>query len=459
VTKTADTIAIRDLTVKDRSSDFGAGVLIENKSIDTAFKGKVTSETLNTIFEDSMFSGGSLEGDFSTHLVVDHPDQSTADGSLKGNHIPIPWGRDIPLIVQHITLEARDQGVVINSAEFTLGDMIFKAEGVVSKQPSWFAVDMDISANGIEWATIDKIIGKKDHETTGKETDVPETLPFRGQLRLQSDLFEYGRFRWEPVQADISIDGKTVLITARKAELCGISTTGTIGISKQGLKLDIALSARERSFRPTILCLTDAQSDITGVFEMEARLKGEGKMDEMIDRLEGSFSLSAKHGKILKAQQLDKTLDRLNETENLKGQFPDLDKEIIGYKVLKVRGTVGEHKIQLEEGILDSSVIGIMARGHVDMREETLDINVFVAPLKTVNKIVRMVPVLGYILGGSLVSVPVKISGEMKNPQITFLSPSAVGSEVLGIVSRTIKLPVTLVEPIFRAPQEKNNSP
>jgi len=34
---------------------------------------------------------------------------------------------------------------------------------------------------------------------------------------------------------------------------------------------------------------------------------------------------------------------------------------------------------------------------------------------------------------------------------VTFLSPSAVGSEFLGIVERTIKLPVHLVTPIFPA--------
>jgi len=62
---------------------------------------------------------------------------------------------------------------------------------------------------------------------------------------------------------------------------------------------------------------------------------------------------------------------------------------------------------------------------------------------------VRKIPVLGYILGGNLVSIPVRISGNMKDPQVTFLSPSAIGSEVLGIAKRTLKLPITLAEPVF----------
>jgi hypothetical protein len=187
---------------------------------------------------------------------------------------------------------------------------------------------------------------------------------------------------------------------------------------------------------------------------MEARLKGEGKVDEMIDWIEGTYTLSAKEGKIFKARHLEKTLDLLNESENFKGQFPHLDKEIIRYKALQVRGTVRKHRLQIEEGILDSSVIEVIASGHVDLHDETLDITALVAPIKTVNKIVGMIPVLGSVLGGALVSVPVRVSGDIRAPRMTFLSPSAIGSEVLGIVTRILKLPVKLAEPIFPAKHE-----
>ena len=452
--KTADTTAIRDLTVKDNSSNFAADFVIERETIDASFKGKATSETLNTIFKESMFSGASLEGDFRTHLIIDHPEKTAFEGSLKGNHIAIPWGRDIPLVVQHIVLEAREQGVFISSAALEAGDMKFNAKGTVSRRPSWFDVDMDISANGIQWSTVETIIKGKDHAATGKESRFLKDFPVRGTLRLRSDLFQYSHTRWEPFHADVSFDSKTVLITLKEAELCRISTTGTVVISEPGLKLDVALSARDLSFRPTILCFTNANADLTGTFEMEARLKGEGKVDEMIDWIEGTYTLSAKEGKIFKARHLEKTLDLLNESENFKGQFPHLDKEIIRYKALQVRGTVRKHRLQIEEGILDSSVIEVIASGHVDLHDETLDITALVAPIKTVNKIVGMIPVLGSVLGGALVSVPVRVSGDIRAPRMTFLSPSAIGSEVLGIVTRILKLPVKLAEPIFPAKHE-----
>ena len=41
-------------------------------------------------------------------------------------------------------------------------------------------------------------------------------------------------------------------------------------------------------------------------------------------------------------------------------------------------------------------------------------------------------------------------SGNMKDPQITFLSLSAIGSETVDIIERIFKLPIKLVEPVFQ---------
>ena len=451
VTKTPDATTIRDLTVKDRSYNLDASVVLTRETIDASFKGTLASQTINAIFAKSIYSDALLEGSFRTHIVIKHPQQSTAEGRLKGENIPVPWNRGSPLVVRHIALEGKEHGVVIDTAELAAGDMTFKVKGTLSSLQEWFAVDMDVSSNGIEWETFENVLRNKERKVQSEEAGFLKDFPLRGTLKLRSDFFRYRRFRWEPFNADVSFDGKTLLIAARKAVLCGVSTTGTVGITEQGLKLDIALSAKDLPFRPTILCLTDKNADFTGTFELEARLKGEGKIGEVESRLSGSFTLSAKNGKILKARSLNKTLDLLNKSENFKGQFPDLNREIINYSDLKIRGAIRGQRIQIEEGVLEASVMGIIARGYLDLSNETLDLNALVSPLKTVNRVVRKIPILGYVLGGSLLSVPVRISGNMNDPKITFLSPSAIASETLGIVERIFKLPIKLVEPVFPA--------
>jgi len=78
-----------------------------------------------------------------------------------------------------------------------------------------------------------------------------------------------------------------------------------------------------------------------------------------------------------------------------------------------------------------------------------MDITALVAPLKTVDFIVNYLPGVNYILGGSLVSFPVRIKGDLNNPRVTPISPTAVGSGLLGIMKRTLHLPVKMIEPIL----------
>ena len=80
-------------------------------------------------------------------------------------------------------------------------------------------------------------------------------------------------------------------------------------------------------------------------------------------------------------------------------------------------------------------------------REE--DLQVLVSPFGTVDAVVRRIPILGYILGGTLVSIPVAVRGDIDDPKVTPLEPAAVGKGLLGIVERTFKAPAHVISPIL----------
>jgi hypothetical protein len=63
---------------------------------------------------------------------------------------------------------------------------------------------------------------------------------------------------------------------------------------------------------------------------------------------------------------------------------------------------------------------------------------------------------VGSILGGTLVALPIKVKGDVGNPEISYLSPSAIGSRLLGIAKNIIKLPLKLIKPLM--PEEKEKS-
>jgi hypothetical protein len=98
----------------------------------------------------------------------------------------------------------------------------------------------------------------------------------------------------------------------------------------------------------------------------------------------------------------------------------------------------------------------IFSEGDVDLMDKELDLRVAVAPLKTVDFVVNKIPLVSYILGGSLVSITMSIKGDWADPTVSPLSTaSAIGSGLLGIIERTVKLPVKLVEPLAPGRQTK----
>jgi hypothetical protein len=48
-----------------------------------------------------------------------------------------------------------------------------------------------------------------------------------------------------------------------------------------------------------------------------------------------------------------------------------------------------------------------------------------------------------------VVSIPVRVLGPLENPEIIPLSPSAVGSELFGLIKRTLMLPLRIIQPLL----------
>jgi hypothetical protein len=90
----------------------------------------------------------------------------------------------------------------------------------------------------------------------------------------------------------------------------------------------------------------------------------------------------------------------------------------------------------------------------VDLLNEQLDLTMLASPFTLTDRLIRFIPVVGYILGGTLISVPVKIDGPLKDPKVRILPFSEIGSGVWGILKRTLETPVKIVGP-FVGEEEK----
>ncbi len=82
------------------------------------------------------------------------------------------------------------------------------------------------------------------------------------------------------------------------------------------------------------------------------------------------------------------------------------------------------------------------------LEDKTLDGQLLAAPFKTVNTIIKYIPGVNYLLGGSLVAIPISLAGTLDDPKVEVLSASAVGSSLYNLAERTITSPYKLFETI-----------
>ena len=190
-----------------------------------------------------------------------------------------------------------------------------------------------------------------------------------------------------------------------------------------------------------------------GQFQTAGTIKTEGKTaNELLRNLRGDTEFTVKDGRVYNRGRVGfftNIFSFLKINRLVKGDVPDLKNNDFRYKSLSSKFYLQDGKFILTEGYIDAESLNIVAtEGEYNLLDQTLDLTLLVSPLKTVDSVVNKIPVIGKILRGTLIAIPVKVEGDISNPKVTALSPSAFGSEAINILKRTLKAPVKIIEPV-----------
>jgi uncharacterized protein YhdP len=234
-----------------------------------------------------------------------------------------------------------------------------------------------------------------------------------------------------------------------------LTTLGSVTLGRGGPKFTMNVSTAGENIQDAIRCLTEKRVEFSGKFSLSSRLAGEGTGDALLRAIDGHVAMDVRDGRIRQMTTLAKVFSLLNVTETFRGKFPDFRKKGFDYRNLSVRAEIRGGKLALKEAVLAAPSMQVLATGEVDLLTREADIQVLVAPFRTVDAVVRNIPVLGYILGGTLVSVPVRVTGDIRDPKATAMEAAYVGSALLGIAERTLRTPVHLLSPILPGKEKK----
>jgi hypothetical protein len=449
--KNPEGFMINELLVSDKESRASLAFGIKEKELSFTFKGNMTQNTIDNIFQDTVLQKEWIQGDFRAHILTDEPELSVFHGTLQGKDIVFPWKLKEPLIINSISLAGEDNTIDVDSAVFTLGNRHITVEGEISASEEGFLLNLDLSADALDLDIIDRIFDR------GSDTVKEERywdIPVRGTLRVKAESFTHDRVTWRPVHTDVSFAPGKVNLNITDARLCGISLPGVLIITPQDVSMDFQLTAENEDLESAILCLLDKKGLITGSFDLKGNVMTRGKGKNLRKSFNGSIVFTAQKGRIYRGGVLAKIFAFMNLSEVFTGTLPDMVNKGFGYKTISAQGTLQGSTLLLKEVIIDGSSMEIINQGDVDLIDKTLDLVVLVAPLKTVDRFAKFIPVVKDITGGTIVTIPLKVTGDYDDPKITYLPVSAIGSGVYGILKKTLKVPFKIIQPVM--PNKEN---
>jgi hypothetical protein len=350
--------------------------------------------------------------------------------------------------IAHAEARATDGAIAID-AEGNAGDgPLLHLHGALRPAVDALIADLDLSAGRVEWARLEPLLLQTGHCGESTPTTL-QSLPLRGKVRISADSFTYAGYTWKPVRAVVDLSGGKPSMTITQASLCRISTPGTIAMTPGGVSLHFRPAAENQPLDQGLSCLTGEPARMTGKFSLTAQIDAAGQGPEIVASANGQTHFTARNGRIYQKGVLEKILAVMSIGYGSWNILADLTAHGLPYNTIDAKGVLREGKLVLTEASMDAPSMKMVAQGTIDVRRGTMDVTLLAAPLKTVDSVVSRIPVLGNIVGGSLLTIPVKVKGPLKDPSVTPLDPSEVGNGLLRVMTRIVKLPLRLLDPFL----------
>jgi hypothetical protein len=454
VLSTPEEFAINKLHIQDEASQAWMNLRVKERELHIDFEGSLDKATYDRLLAKNQLLSGWVRGDFEAHILLDRPIDSTGSGKIEGAGLGYPLRPRVPLTIDSVSLEADGDRLRVLSALLTWGESHLTLKGDMASSAEGIQLDLSITADGLDWENMEEILDRADGENQSAEPGDLESLPIRGTLSVDLGHFSYKGLTWRPFQGDVVFSPGTISVDVRNANLCGISTPGKVTVSPETIDVEVAPVSKNQDLEATLFCLGQKERLITGRFGLQGDLKAEGGQDALAGSIKGSWEFDIQEGRVYRLQGVARILSYLNLTEILVAKPPDLATEGLAYDFIEAKGTVEGGKIKIKEGAFGGPTMEVAAQGELDLISREFDLLLLVAPLKTPDRIVKRLPVARRVLGGTLISIPIRVKGPMKEPNIKMLSPKAVGAELQNIMKRTLKRPFAIINPRTREEEE-----
>lgn len=434
--------------LNDGISDLSLKLTRTGRHIELDYNGRLQKETLDRILEENNVLKGWVAGKLQASLDANDFRASQFTGMIEGEGLIVQGLPIAPFEFERFSLECLGKNARLQSADLVIAGTSMRLDGTAGIAAKGYTFDLDLAANSLDAAALARIRKAVPEDTAGKLLERgSETIPLNGVIHFKTPRFTVKHYTWTPLHADIVIQPETVKVTTTRAELCGISTPGTVTVDPAGWHLAFKPEAAGQNLQTTWECLQTRPMKADGLFNLNGAVESSGPAAaDLLGNLKGDLSFSSDDGLIRRSSILTKIFAFLNLTEVFAGRSSGLSDKGFGYSTIRAHAAIKAGILDFDEILVDGHAMKISGAGKINLVDEKISMTLLLAPLKTFDRLIKKVPVVGYITGGSVLSVPVRIEGDTANPQVTPLAPGAVGRGLVGILERTLEAPLKIVE-------------
>jgi uncharacterized protein YhdP len=264
-----------------------------------------------------------------------------------------------------------------------------------------------------------------------------------------------GRFSGQTasrLRTDLEYRGGRLTVSNASLQALGGSFTGdgTVDLTDEKRPRYEVTFAMSDVPAASFLRLTPLPPDkLSGPVSAKGRLEATGADEGSLRRtLSGDVQIRVGQGVIKEFAVLSKIFSILNISQLLRARLPDMTVDGMPFRSIRASWRLADGIARTDDLLLRGPAMNIAAQGQLDLRRETMDMTVGVQPLKTIDKVVSRIPVLGWILTDTdrrFLTVTFEAKGPWRDPVVKAIPVRALALEVLNIFKRVLELPAKLL--------------
>jgi hypothetical protein len=429
------------------------------------WKGEASQDTLSALLSHQYTHNGHLSGDIIFTLPTDEK-PFNIDGKIAISNLQRIWGEQLRQIsINNLNLIGINNELFVDNLDLEYQNETALLKGKLLFTPKNVHLDFQQDADSISEKKLSefiddlayffrKIRGVSELE---KESQPKSPSILTGAIKLHAGTFlldsgepkeeDTHKYAIQPLKAVVDLSNPyATTLNVMDSMLCSLPVEGTLQWTDIYSQKNFTLETPEGEsllFEEFLPCLGVEKKFIEGSFDISATLT---KINT--DLTAGKFSLKSEKGTLWRLVFLSKIFQLINFTDLYNG----LLKEGFPYTLLDLNGHIENNLLIFDKAVIEGEGLDLIIQGSINLKNAEANLTVFIVPLKTIDTIIQNIPLFGNVITrlvggkkGHIITIPVEVSGNIKDPEVKLLSTKAVGKATIDFILDTITFPLDIL--------------